>query len=373
MAAVKQKDDRIKLMDVLRGFALLGILVVNIFVFHCSFAHYGQIYGSMDGAEKSIVEAMIFLFSGKYMFLFGCLYGWSAFFFFEKYQERFSAMWRRRMLALLGFGVFHVVVLWWGDILVPYALLGLALPMFFRWSGTSLWAAALILYFLPGALEMLQLPVYGWIPLPEWDGMKSIYQSGNYWEQLQLRLKEWMWFVPAHALYFVPKQLSAMLIGIWVARTRWIRKESSVPLVALTIFSAIALLWGWFRYDIYELFDLDEQPLLRFALIDLNAAFEIGMGLALAMWVVWLFRRSSGFAGWSILAKMGRMSLTVYLSQSVLAGLWMYGFGYYGILLPSHLILGTAVIHIVIAMGCVVYFKYYKRGPLETLWRRMYL
>ena len=64
---------RILEIDALRGLALFGILVVNIFVFHAPYAHYGAFYFQFEGLDKQIVENMIFFFGGKFMFIYAFL------------------------------------------------------------------------------------------------------------------------------------------------------------------------------------------------------------------------------------------------------------------------------------------------------------
>ncbi len=79
---------RIHQIDALRGFALFGILVVNIFVFHAPYAHYGPFYYQFEGLNLSVIEHTIFLFVGKFMFIYAFLFGYSFWMQYEKVEEK---------------------------------------------------------------------------------------------------------------------------------------------------------------------------------------------------------------------------------------------------------------------------------------------
>ncbi|MGB0431634.1 MAG: DUF418 domain-containing protein, partial [Bacteroidia bacterium] len=67
---------RIEEIDALRGFALFGILVVNLFVFHAPYSYYSEFYGAFTGIEASVVNLVITYFGGKFLFIFAFLFGY---------------------------------------------------------------------------------------------------------------------------------------------------------------------------------------------------------------------------------------------------------------------------------------------------------
>ena len=103
---------RIYQIDALRGFALLGILVVNIFVFHAPYSHYSAFYLTFEGVEAAVVETIVTFFAGKFMFIYAFLFGYSFWLQFEKkgQEQLFKAYWYRRMLILAGFGILHGIL-----------------------------------------------------------------------------------------------------------------------------------------------------------------------------------------------------------------------------------------------------------------------
>ena len=125
-------NERIATLDIVRGFALLGMLIVNMPGFSTSF------FAGADGSEMwpSLLDqraAMVrdILFSGKFNSMFSLLFGVGFTIqlgrLLERTPERAVAIYSRRLLALLAFGLVHTVLFWNGDVLHIYALLGFGL------------------------------------------------------------------------------------------------------------------------------------------------------------------------------------------------------------------------------------------------------
>ena len=129
-------SERIEAMDVLRGFALLGILLMNIEAF------VGPLAAALDGlnpaltgVDRTVDAAIYILVQGKFYLLFSLLFGMGFGVMMQRAATRgsaFGALYLRRTLALLAFGVVHLLLIWSGDILVAYALIALPLLLIFR-------------------------------------------------------------------------------------------------------------------------------------------------------------------------------------------------------------------------------------------------
>jgi uncharacterized protein len=128
--------DRIQALDAIRGFALLGILLMNIE------GLVGPLMASMSGVDPALTgadrwadTAIYLLVQGKFFPLFSMLFGMGFAIMLMRAQAAgrpFVAVYLRRVLALLVFGLLHALLVWPGDILVTYALMGLLLLLFFR-------------------------------------------------------------------------------------------------------------------------------------------------------------------------------------------------------------------------------------------------
>ncbi len=124
--------DRVGPVDTLRGVALLGILTMNIIAFAWPFSAYTNpmIGGGFDGPNRALWWLNQLVFSGKMMTLFSMLFGAGLALMSvraDKASRRLGPIYYRRILWLLAFGLVHAYFLWWGDILVPYAICGLFL------------------------------------------------------------------------------------------------------------------------------------------------------------------------------------------------------------------------------------------------------
>lgn len=157
MPAPVVDQERIESLDVLRGFALLGILAMNIRAMAVPFGAYmtpGAFF-PYEGTSRAAYVFTSIVFDLKMMGLFSMLFGAGVLLYANKRTETGSApkaLWFRRMGWLLVIGLVHAYLIWEGDILVPYALCGLILLWWVRnWSARALGVAALIVLAVGGA------------------------------------------------------------------------------------------------------------------------------------------------------------------------------------------------------------------------------
>jgi uncharacterized protein len=151
------RTDRLETLDVLRGFALLGILAMNIRVMAAPFGAYMYPVGLFDytGASRTAYLFSATAFDLKMMGLFSMLFGVSVLLYARKSTEggaSVGALWFRRMFWLLVIGLVHSYLIWNGDILVPYALCGLILLWWVRGLGVTALMASAVVVLLVGAV-----------------------------------------------------------------------------------------------------------------------------------------------------------------------------------------------------------------------------
>jgi uncharacterized protein len=147
--------ERIVVLDVLRGFALLGVLLGNTFILYS-----GMFAGALKSYEPTGPDHVAswfiqLLVQSKAQTLLTFLFGFGFAAQLLRAQERGEpvlGMYVRRLLAMLGFGLLHISLLWWGDILWTYAISGFLLLAFHRASNRTRLIAAALLTFVPGAL-----------------------------------------------------------------------------------------------------------------------------------------------------------------------------------------------------------------------------
>jgi uncharacterized protein len=127
MATTSPASDRIFSLDIIRGVAVMGIFSVNIIAFAMIEAAYfnPSAYGGWDGADLGLWAANMLVIDGKMRTLFSMLFGASTLLVIERAEAAGRSgpkVHIRRMLVLLGFGLIHFYLIWFGDILVLYAM-----------------------------------------------------------------------------------------------------------------------------------------------------------------------------------------------------------------------------------------------------------
>jgi uncharacterized protein len=136
-------SQRIVALDALRGFAILGILIMNIQSFAMIEAAYFNptAYGDLTGLNKWVWILSHMLADQKFMTIFSMLFGAGIILFTTRAEAKGRSALKlhyRRTFWLLVIGLLHAYLLWTGDILVPYALCALVVVLFRKWSPTML-------------------------------------------------------------------------------------------------------------------------------------------------------------------------------------------------------------------------------------------
>ncbi|MEO6233613.1 MAG: DUF418 domain-containing protein [Thermomonas sp.] len=378
--------ERLPVLDALRGLALFGILLANILYW----SGWGMVTDPQrlewGGADAVLWQYRFhhLLVDGKFYTVFSLLFGVGFALQIERLARRGHdglRIYRRRVLVLLGIGLVHSYLVWDGDILTLYALLGLLLPAVHRWSGRALVVAGLVLVIIVpiagkaafGAwglaphLELYQFSdsiakalgvdpspdrILAWMQRDDVRGWAAWVASGP-WYTWGFRLEVWR----------IPKVFGIMLIGMAAGRR----------LAAGTLLQDRRLLW---------------RVLLAGLLVGLPAsamyAWQPGLGqghwtsmlgtlplgLAYAAGFALAWPRASRWLG--ILAPAGRMALTNYLSQTVVGIVLFYGIGF-GLVgrLP---IWGIYTVAVVLFGGQIAMSRWWlaghRQGPMEALWRR---
>lgn len=391
--------DRIQALDVVRGFALLGILLMNIE------GMAGPLMASMTGldpqltgADRWVDGAIYLLVQGKFYPLFSMLFGMGFAVMLmraEAAQRPFFGLYLRRVLALLAIGLAHALLVWSGDILVTYALMGFLLLLFFRRTPQSRlpkWGIALML--VPAVLTLsLGLLGSAMQAMPEAaragfdeamarqavqmaaeiDSQRQAYGSGSFAEATVQRLHDFTSMIGFILIYgaFI---LGLFLVGAWFARSGAIARPGEferlhwrLRWVALPVGLAMVGVSFWL------------EPTLDFGRLDLRAStaqvLQMLGGAVMALgylgWVVRGLQCPAVAGGLNALAPAGRMALTNYLLQSlVMTTLFFgYGLGWFGQLPRAWqplLVLAFFGLQVALSQWWMARFRF---GPAEWLWR----
>ena len=391
-------SERSDILDTLRGLALLGVLLDNVF----GFTGWGFLTQAnrealstwpADGIIGLLEQTFI---NGKFYSLFSLLFGIGfSIILIRNEQKGINPLkiFYRRLFILLIIGAGHLFLLWEGDILFLYALIGMLLPLFRKCSDKTLliWAVALIAspilfdivsvffhYKNGNFLEAMAQSIDKKTGLPIDDTYgQYLYKDGSGWQ-------EWRNWQASGWLYRysyildsnrIPKVLGMFLIGFYAGRKMiYANLENYVSIFKLLrrwgfiigIPSAIACTYfEFFGKHIPDAMGLAHTIFYAISVVPLCLAY---VSVICLQWI-----KMKGNSKWKILAPMGRMALTNYLLQTIL-GITIYygiGLGFGGNIGPTIFIpvsLGVYVLQIIYSTWWLKYFNY---GPFEWIWRML--
>ncbi|HYM12938.1 MAG TPA: DUF418 domain-containing protein [Bryobacterales bacterium] len=381
--------ERIQVIDVLRGVALFGIIAANMRGFNAPARVYGSPELMWSGTADRIVQSFIDVFiSGKFITLFSFLFGLGFAVQMSRAEAKganFVSFYARRMSILLVIGLVHSFLIWWGDILVTYALLGFALLLFRKRSQKTVmaWALGLLSVFMLLGLVFMVLVRFGvHIPAPSNPTPEQIQQTVRIYGRGSIGqiMVERAGDVRRQytAPFYFASVLGVFLLGLYVWR-RGIFQDVPAHLALirkwLWIFLAVGLAGNVGAWLIGVLLHPPPQPNLA-NLLRWGIAYTIGvpaLSCFYASGVVLLFQKPAWQKRLLPFAAVGRMALSNYLLQSVVCTLlyYSYGFGLYGKVGPAMGLIPTLVIYGAQIPLSAWWLRRYQFGPMEWLWRSL--
>jgi uncharacterized protein len=365
--------------DVLRGFALLGILVVNIQFMGLNSSEGARGEWTLGLANGSATFIIASIFAGKFYLLFSFLFGYSSNYIIRGERSN-RARWIKRCFVLIVLGALHFTFLWHGDIIFVYGLFGLLLiPFFFRKDKTlNIWTRVIFIVtstilLLVGALIYVAERVFPdeSFQVPMESKLDSSLLNGSFIDAIPARLDLWVYGVATGILLQGGLAFAAFLLGLRLARTQFLsspidKKKNSALMkkgfffgAPLQIIAAIILV-------------NNEQSAEPSEAIYVLAVFSSFVAAPLlSMFYVGLIRKlveeKSNLVSW--MKPAGRMSLTVYISQSIITSMIFgpWGFGLFQDLQTWQVILLAVGIWALLVYLSTIWLKRFSQGPLEQL------
>jgi uncharacterized protein len=387
--------ERLEILDIIRGFALLGVLLMNIEYFQRPLQ---AVLLGMDATPAGLdgtVTWFVFTFvQGKFYTLFSLLFGLGFVVFLDRALQRGAGAQRlfTRRLALLGLiGLVHATAIWSGDILLLYAVLGFLLLPFAHTSASRLWSWGIALYFVPTVLFWLaalslNLALHyssnavGILAGLEADRValladvargERIYAQGSWLEATRWRLYE-LAFLYSQSLFFAPTVLGMFLVGAALGRAGVCVDPAThaglfrrMALLGFAVGVPSAVAWGLFGAELQMTYPTVQTAVL----MTLAAIASITLCLAYLASVILLWLR--GAAWLRALAPVGRMALSNYLTHSLVFTLLFYGYGagLYGEFGRATTTLFALVLFALQVLVSRWWLGRYRYGPMEWLWR----
>ncbi|WP_289889805.1 DUF418 domain-containing protein [Virgibacillus pantothenticus] len=370
---------RITVVDQLRGFSLLGILIANMLIFQ--YGMYGKdeleyfSVSKFDDITHHLIEIFI---ETSFMPIFAFLFGYGMMKMKEKLEEKHLPVKRylaRRFLLLSIIGYFHGAYLWEGDILLIYGIIGFILLLFLkrRTKTILIWAIALLFIttFLSYGGKEVDLSTEDTSAMEDYIAKsKTVYQNGSYADILAFSSEDPLFEMfteeeLAATLLITPFLLLPMfLFGMYAANRRWFINLDRYQkrwrrLAILFILSGIVL------KSLSLIIDGEGMTSLCFSLGGPVLAFGYIFAFSL------LFHRKSHDIVVKGFEAVGKLSLSNYLLQTIVCVSIFYGYGL-GLFGKLGVLTGVGLSIVVFAIQMVLSFYYIKRfrsGPFEKIMR----
>lgn len=386
-------NERIEIIDVLRGLAICGILIGNI----QWFSGYGMMpkaFALQSPAIDQITHFLVHFFvEGKFYSIFSFLFGFGFAMQIAKAEESGDAkasLFKRRLFWLLIIGLMHAYLIWAGDILSIYALMGFLLILFRRKTDGALLKWALALMVVPIFSYLLLYVLFAaFVPAEALAGIEASQMS--FWSDSIRKVQQGSYFqiISDFNLNYVvgrymglifemrlPKILAMFLLGFYAYRRGYFQSLSAHrPLIRrVLIYGLILGVAGNAAFSAFAGQEAVLPPTPAGIAGVINYAFGVPalalffIALAATLWQKETWQRLLGY-----LAPVGRMALTNYLMQSVICVFIFYGFGFglFGKIGATAATLIALAIFLFQILISTLWLKNFNYGPAEWIWRQL--
>jgi uncharacterized protein len=393
MTTTKSTDpkQRIQILDILRGFALLGIIFNNMEYFsgyaYMPFDDLKQVTNfELDEKLYSFLDIII---TAKFFTLFSILFAVGFYIQNNKYKEdptNFLKVYRRRIFFLLIIGLVHSLI-WSGDILFLYAIFGTILTLFRNVKPSNLIRWSILFLLLPFLFDFV---LFFFFQAPESDikvnsvalahtsypdmtpgVVIKIFQEGSLAEVFNLNIHnlvwKWLSYFPSGRLFTF---FGIFLFGYYLASIEFFtKKKNSKPLLISSFLVGIvaAILAKMLGGSMFKFPSTPSNSIYKLLLI----ISQISLCLFYITSILEIVKTSVGKKVLSYLIPLGRMALTNYLLQTIFMIIVFYKFGF-GLFGKIGLFHTTGIVTIFLALQIIfsiVWLKNFRFGPFEWVWR----
>ena len=381
---MKTENTRIDVADVLRGFAVMGIVLLHS-IEHFNFYAFPDTAGRsawLAFTDRAVWDGLFFAFGGKGYAIFALLFGFSFFIMDDNQRRRgkdFRLRFCWRLVLLFVLGNLNAAF-FTAEVLVLYSLVGFILPLCCRMSDRKLFALACILLVQPMALYYVVRacldPSFMPPALPTgsfWAAAYQVQSGGTFWETVRVNLWEgqlaslaWAW---DNGRVFQTAAL--FLFGLLIGRRGLLRREH-VRFWCKVLLCALAAFFPLYGLaNMLPDFVAFKAVLTPLSLI-VSSLHKFAFTLVWVSSIICVFYEFRCGRRLMVLAPYGRMSLTNYLTQSMLGSMIFYnwGFGMFRHLgITASVCVGAALFLVQLAF-CHAWMRRHRHGPFEYLWKK---
>ncbi len=392
-----QLNDRISIMDSLRGIAILGIFIANLgsgFSFYdASLNNSGPFFHPLDKTFQFWQHVFI---EGKFYSIFSLLFGWGMAIQLKRSEVKGLTpvkFMRRRLTFMFLLGLAHLLLLWTGDIVAFYALVGFVFLWIRKWSERKLFITAIVLLCLPVLVYFLRmkwnvLAAPAGIMYMTGEKIDSVLTGSKSFDEFLINLKTGNYFFQLKSLVagvfyrfgdLLFQSRALKVLGMFILGYLLGRNDRYKQLVAnkklLWMIAGAGLLIGLpANYQLAKFMETGLYYRLKIEGFYQSIAYALGVApLALAyVSLFFLFAQTViGKKITAVLQPVGKMAFTNYITHSIIGTLVFYGAGL-GLARevgPVYYTLFAFLVFIGQIIVSTLWLKYFNYGPIEWLWR----
>lgn len=355
---------RITIIDQIRGFAMFGVLLVNLTMMEDPLQmHTVQVTGTFNIFFEKLID---YFAVGKFYTMFSILFGLGFYFFMEKHGDRLrnEKLFKRRLYFLLGIGLLHAIFGWSGDILHVYAVGGfflikkqnLSLKTLLK-QGLGLFLFSIVLITGLSILSLGNSPA----PIP----VMTSYDETQYLNVVMNRLMNEIPYVIVNLIFVLPRIISLFILGYTLGKSEMLKDVEGNLLKIKTAFKYSGLLFLCLTVSRIIFSKMFLINILAKELSTLAGAITYGSALIL------ISVEPIGRKLLMLLTAPGKMALTNYLVQTLFWTTVLYGYGAdFGGKIPYAMYLPLAIGFYSTQILCTnIWMRHFKQGPMEALWR----
>jgi uncharacterized protein len=386
-------SERLPVLDALRGFALFGVFVTNVSVWFSGRALLPRAELEAAIANASLLDvvvmrAMSLLVTGKFLTIFSFLFGLGFAIQLGRAEQRGASiipLYTRRLGVLLVIGLSHLFLLWYGDVLTVYSVLGFGLLLFRNLSVKSLLSWAAIFIFVVPLTSMFFLRLPESLGSPEAAAIKAqLLEASTHGSHFDVISANASFYLGVFFPSVMPTSLALLgrfLLGLLAGRLRLFHEPAQrLPLLRkVFLWGLVAGAFGSSVAVVLQVIflrkglDPESLPWIPFVRFVARQFAEIGIAAIYVTGFSLLFQRSAWQRLLSVFSPVGRMALTNYLLQTVFSILFFYGYGLglMGKLSPSEIVAIPLCLFILQIGWSQLWLARFRFGPAEWVWRSL--
>ena len=376
---------RIEILDIYRGFAVLGIFVVNIEIMNCIFMNQDSFSSQWNSfIDIIVVKILQLFFYSKFFPIFSFLFGLGITFQALKFIDSrggSTTFFIRRMFILFLLGVLHILLLWPGDVIHLYAILGMFTILLLKLPDRLILISSLVILIFPFyeviaefIFQIIDYDAETYLKNYSSTSIVETIRHGSYVEGMLLRISEYKANIPVLFVYLAPIAFSMFLLGMYFGKKKYIEhlkelilkiKKPTLYILIISNLYRISFLFWLPHTEIYR--NTHWRPLF----LKLMVVTDLLMGLGY-LWIlgyIWYYTKYSKTL--NFFKYPGRMALTNYILQSFI-GLLLFssvGLSLYETLSPLMTFSIAILTFVFQVFFSRIWLNCFQFGPLEWLWR----